>query len=110
MLWVKYNLNDKWTRYFGVRGVDPALTVDEFIQRLVSDVNLDVHPSRVTLRLVPRGPCDDPDDPTEAQEQAATALRPRHTLRAAGVEDGRSPQPRTSAACTRSSRPGPGRR
>ena len=87
---MKYNLNDKWTRYFGVRGVDPALTVDEFIQRLVGEEKLDVRPSCVTLRLVTCGPCDNQDDPTEAQEQAATALRPRHTLRGAGVVDGSS--------------------
>jgi hypothetical protein len=46
-----------------------------------------VRPSLVTLRLVKRGPGD---DPSEAQEQAATELSPRRTLREAGVADGSS--------------------
>ena len=87
-LWLKYKLeNEEWTRYFAVRGVDPARSVDEFIERLVSDKKLDVDPSLVTLRLVP---CAPGDDPSEAQEQAATELSPRRTLRCAGVADGGS--------------------
>ena len=87
-LWLKYKQENKeWTRYFAVRGVDPARSVDEFIERLVSDKKLDVDPSLVTLRLVP---CAPGDDPSEAQEQAATELSPRRTLRCAGVADGGS--------------------
>ena len=86
-LWLKYKQVDNESRYFAVRGVDPARSVDEFIERLVSDKKLDVDPSLVTLRLVKRGPGD---DPSEAQEQAATELSPRRTLREAGVADGSS--------------------
>ena len=93
-LWVKDTNVARATvgdvNYCKLKGVDPGCDVYDLTARWLRDMNLDVHPSRVTLRLVPRGPCDDPDDPTEAQEQAATALRPRHTLRGAGVVDGSS--------------------
>ncbi len=76
-----------WVRYFAVRDVDPARSVDEFIERIVSDKKLDVDPALVTLRLVA---CAPGDDPSQAQEQAATELSPRRTLRGAGVADGSS--------------------
>ena len=43
--------------------------------------------TRHAVRLVTCGPGD---DPSEAQEQAATELSPRRTLREAGVADGSS--------------------
>jgi hypothetical protein len=85
-LWLKRTDVDG-ARYAEIEGVDSSLTVSKLIARWVSDKKLDVDPSLVTLRLVKRGPGD---DPSEAQEQAATELSPRRTLREAGVADGSS--------------------
>jgi hypothetical protein len=75
-------------RYAEVECVDSSLTVSKLIARWVSDKKLDVEPSLVTLRLVT---CAPGDDPSQAQEQAATtALSPRRMLREAGVVDGSS--------------------
>ncbi len=72
-LWLKYKQgNNEWTRYFAVRGVDPARSVDEFIERIMSDKKLDVDPSLVTLRLVKRGP----GVPTASEEVQAAPLEP----------------------------------
>lgn len=74
-------------QYVSVKGVDVLQTVDDFKARWLSDKKLDVDPSLVTLRLVP---CAPGDDPSAAQEQEATELSPRRTLRDAGVTDGSS--------------------
>jgi hypothetical protein len=85
-LWVK-RTDVAGARYDLNKHVDPGQLVAELIARWVSDEKLDVRPSLVTLRLVKSGPGD---DPSEAQEQAATELSPRRTLREAGVADGSS--------------------
>ncbi len=85
-LWVKRTDVDG-AQYVSVKGVDVLQTVDDFKARWVSDEKLDVRPSLVTLRLVT---CAPGDDPSEAQEQTATVLSPRHTLREAGLADGSS--------------------
>jgi hypothetical protein len=71
--------------YGKLKGVDPEEDVHDVTARWVSNKNLDVDPSLVTLRLVP---CAPGDDPSEEQELAATALSPRRTLRDAGIADG----------------------
>jgi hypothetical protein len=85
-LWVK-RTDVAGARFDLNKHVDSGQLVAELIARWVSDEKLDVRPSLVTLRLVKRGPGD---DPSEAQEQAATELSPRRTLREAGVADGSS--------------------
>ena len=62
-----------------------GMTVSKFITRWVASEKLDVSPSHVSLRLVPY---TGEDEPTAAQEAAATTLNPRKTLAAAGVADG----------------------
>jgi hypothetical protein len=74
-------------QYDDSEGVAPQQLVSTFKKRWLNDKKLDVDPSLVTLRLVKRGPGD---DPSEAQEEAATELSPRRTLREAGVADGSS--------------------
>jgi hypothetical protein len=64
--------------------VDVLLTVDDFKARWVSQEELDVRPSLVTLRLVPCGA----RKPTAEEEQAAAELDPRITLADAGFTDG----------------------
>ena len=85
-LWVK-RTDVEGARYAEIEGVDSSLTVSKLIARWVSDKKLDVDTSLVKLRLVT---CASGDDPSEAQEQAATELSPRRTLREAGVADGGS--------------------
>ena len=85
-LWVK-RTDVAGARYAEIEGVDSSLTVSKLIARWVSDEKLDVRPSLVTLRLVL---CAPGNDPSEAQEQTATVLSPRHTLREAGLADGSS--------------------
>ena len=76
-------------RYDLMRHVDPEQLVAELIARWVSDEELDVHPSLVTLRLVKCGP-GVPRTLEEAAANALEPLEPRHTLREAGVADGSS--------------------
>jgi hypothetical protein len=76
-------------RYAAVKGVDAQQSVDDFTARWVSDKNLDVDPSLVTLKLVKCG-SDVPTKSEEAAALAATPLMPRLTLRAAGIADGSS--------------------
>ena len=71
-------------RYDFVKSVDPEQNVAEFIARWVSQEELDVRPSLVTLRLVPCGA----RTPTAEEEQAAAELDPRVTLADAGFTDG----------------------
>jgi hypothetical protein len=73
--------------YAKLRGVDPHIDVYDLTERWVNDVELDVHPSFVTLRLVR---CAGGEPTAEEEEAAATVLVPRRKLRAAGVEDGSS--------------------
>lgn len=77
--------NNQWTRYFSVRDVDPSTQVDAFIERCISDYELNVHPSLVTLRRVS---CTPGNDPSPEQEEAASDLSSWRTLRGAHVEDG----------------------
>ena len=83
-LWVK-NTHVTGGRYVASRQVNAATSVDEFISRWVASEKLDVSPSHVSLRLVPH---TGEDEPTAAQDAAATTLNPRKTLAAAGVADG----------------------
>jgi hypothetical protein len=59
----------------------------DFTARWVAELKLDCHPSLVRLHLVPC-PCNGEEEPTPAQEAAATVLPPRKTLAQAGVADG----------------------
>lgn len=68
-----------------LKDVDPDCDVYDLAARWASELQLGVHPERVTLRLVP---CASADEPSEAQEQAASGLYARRTLRGADVEDG----------------------
>ena len=63
----------------------PLETVAQFRRRLLDKWKLDVDPGLVSLRLVPH---TGEDEPTAAQEAAATTLNPRKTLAAVGVADG----------------------
>jgi hypothetical protein len=73
------------SQYTQLRAVDPSFLVDDLKARWVSDEQLDVRPSLVTLRLVKRGP----GVPTVAEEANSTLLAdPSATLRGAGVADG----------------------
>ena len=83
-LWVK-RTDVVDAEYSAVHGVPPTLRVDALKMRWVASEKLDVTPSLVSLRLVPH---TGEDEPTAAQEAAATTLNPRKTLAAAGVADG----------------------
>jgi hypothetical protein len=83
-LWVK-RTDVEGSQYTQLRAVDPSFLVDDLKARWVSDEQLDVRPSLVTLRLVKRGP----GVPTVAEEANSTLLAdPSATLRGAGVADG----------------------
>ena len=82
-VWVK-RMDKAGARYDFVKSVDPEQNVAEFIARWVSQEELDVRPSLVTLRLVPCGA----RTPTAEEEQAAAELDPRVTLADAGFTDG----------------------
>jgi len=84
-LWVK-RTDKVGARYAEVENVDPRATVSKFIARWVASEKLDVTPSLVSLRLVPD--TGNKEEPTPAQEAAATVLPPRKTLAEAGVADG----------------------
>ena len=60
--------------------------MDEFIARWVAQARLELDPGLVSLRLVPD--TGNKEEPTPAQEAAATVLPPRKTLAEAGVADG----------------------
>ena len=64
--------------------VSPSITVDAFIQRLVSEEELPVRPSRVTLRW----PNCLPDALDASKEAQTKLLKPWQTLRDTGIEDG----------------------
>jgi len=83
-LWVK-RTDVEGARYDLIKHVNPEQLVAELLARWVSDEQLDVRPSLVTLRLVKRGP----GVPTAAEEANSTLLAdPSATLRGAGVADG----------------------
>ena len=67
-----------------VKDVNVLQTVDDFIARWVVEEGLTVRPALVTLRLVR---CAG-EEPTAEEEEAATVLSPRRTLREAGVKAG----------------------
>ena len=68
-VWVKSS-GVAGARYVAVKDVDLMQTVDDFISRWVSEEQLDVRPSRVTLRLVACGS----RKPSAAEEEAAAVL------------------------------------
>jgi hypothetical protein len=68
-VWVKSS-GVAGARYVAVKDVDLMQTVDDFISRWVSEEQLDVRPSRVTLRLVACGS----RKPSAAEEEAAVVL------------------------------------
>ncbi len=82
-LWVKYK-TEGTDRYFAANNTDPSTTVYEFVQRLVSEEELRVRPSHVTLRWPKCGP----SALDGSQEALAVQLEPWRTLLDAGVEDG----------------------
>jgi hypothetical protein len=95
-LWLKFKTKDNQdlTRFFS-KSADPSTTVDAFIQLLVSEEELRVRPSHVTLRW-PRCLPDALDASKEAQ---ATLLdKPWQTLSDVGIEDGHVLLAYTSAA------------
>lgn len=75
------------TQFTNFAGVDPLQLVDTLKKRWLHEARKDVDPSLVTLRLLP---CAPDEDPSEADERAATELNPRRTLRDAGVLNGSS--------------------
>ena len=68
-LWV-LRTNVEGARYAAVKNVDLQQTVDDFTAGWVADLQLGVHPSLVTLRLVKCGA----RKPTAAEESRAVVL------------------------------------
>ena len=83
-LWIK-NAAVLGARYDFMKHVDSRVLVAELVSNWVAELNLDCHPSLVTLCLVP---CNGEEEPMPAQEAAAAVLPPRKTLAQAGVADG----------------------
>ena len=82
-VWVKSS-GVAGAQYADVKDVDLQQSVSDFKARWVAQEQLDVRPSRVTLRLVR---CAG-EEPTVEEEAAATVLSSRRTLRDAGVTAG----------------------
>ena len=85
-IWVK-RVNVVEGQYAPLSSVDLQQTVDDFKASWAADVQLGVHPSLITLRLVSRGT----RKPSAAEEEAAALhepLDPRDSLAAAGITDG----------------------
>ena len=82
-VWVK-SMNEPDEQYAPLSGVDLQQTVNSLKASWAREVQLNVHASLITLRLVS---CLG-DEPTTAEELTAKELRPHHTLARATVADG----------------------